>query len=73
MWIHLEGVRVDDCILIDTLRRGLHRIYRGLSEAADRIPPHTSGRGLVESSLELSISLINIAEELSKGCRGSGG
>ncbi|MEB3774235.1 MAG: hypothetical protein GSR86_04835 [Desulfurococcales archaeon] len=69
----MERIRVDECLLIDTLRRGLHRIHRGLGEAVDRIPPHTSGRGLVESGLELSMGLINIAEELSRRCRESGG
>lgn len=60
----MEGVRVDECIEADALRRGLKRLARNLGEAADRIPPHHSPRSLVESSLSLALGLAAAAEDL---------
>ncbi len=60
----MERVRIDECIELDALRRGLRRLERNLSEAVDRIPPHLSPRSLVENSLNLTLGLVNAAEDL---------
>ncbi|MCE4602919.1 MAG: hypothetical protein F7B18_07040 [Desulfurococcales archaeon] len=68
----MEGVRVDECLEIDALRRGLRRITRTLGEAVDRIPPHHSPRSLVESSLGLALGLSTMAEDLYRRLCSSG-
>ncbi|MEB3860972.1 MAG: hypothetical protein GSR84_01975 [Desulfurococcales archaeon] len=60
----MERVRLDECLELDALRRGLRRITRTLGEAVDRIPPHHSPRSLVETSLSLALGLSTTAEDL---------
>jgi hypothetical protein len=60
----LSKNRDEVCILLETLWRITIKIHQNLSEALERTPHIISSRALIDSSLKLSSSLINITEEL---------
>jgi len=65
----MEGICLsldnDVCLLVETLRRSSLKILKDLTEALERTPYLISSRPLIESSLKLSESLVNISLELS--------
>ncbi len=55
----------DVCILVETLKRISLKILKDLTEALEKTPYLVSSRPLIESSLKLSESLVNVSLELS--------
>ena len=55
----------DVCILVEALKRISLKILKDLTEALERTPYLISSRPLIESSLKLSESLVNVSLELS--------
>ena len=64
----MEGVRVDYCMEVEALARGLRKITRDLAEAVDRTPHTISSRHLIESALDLAEGLYNVALSLGDRC-----
>ncbi len=55
----------DICIMIESIKRISAKIFDNLAEALERTPSLVSSKPLIENSLKLSASLINISLEMS--------
>ena len=60
----MSSEREELCFLVETLRRIGLKIHQNLAEALERTPHIISSRALIESSLRLSESLINIVRDM---------
>ncbi len=69
MRIHMEGVRLESCDLIEAAVRASKKIERSLVEASVRTPATISSKQLIDESIQLVLGLENILSLLLEKCR----